>query len=833
MRVLILILSLFVTAPVWSVAETDEASGVTIDALLKREEVGHVIIHKEQGFAVFERVMARDTGQTPLPYMSSVQMGEALKKMYMVDLHGKRPPEPLFPQESKAGYFLAPGGKRSPDGRYLAVYRLKDGVLHPGVFDTRKRRAKFFEISDISSTPFLWLSDSEFAVQTFSGMRGSQWFVRAYRAYAAAQERGWRDGAVTASPPIGSGVYADRIDVETPVRRLVSVDIRSGAVTEILKGDIWADIPLSPDRERLAVLEKLETQALRESALGLVQSVQFSLVFRDRDGAALSRYRPAEGAQLRFSGWSAASDRALITERYYGENPRETHRVVRVDGQETLLQLPTGAEHPFWAGDVLVYLSAPAENDRQDWIAVDGSGTHKVLTEEFSDESARPAATSASSVFFLSEGDLWRIDLDGQRANLTEQYDTPFNVVQRSKDASIRDNIYLRSIRRKIRLDETSISDVVFETSRKGRSFIATFSDDGSINSFIKAPAKAVNVEAHADGSVIFLLRDLSAGAALAYKGMDAAEEVLLYEFNKHLAGLRTAREPVRLDHSGVDGARLHSWLYLPPDHDGSKAAQHPLIVIPYAGTTYSDTPPSTFRTASIWDAIPMSPTVMELFAARGYAVLLPSIPLSPYGQADDPMRKIPPAIMGAVDAALATGFVDKERLALSGHSYGGYSVLSTITQTDRFKAAIASAPVVDLTSNYNVLNPITRIAPFNPKGVAERARILWSETGQGRMVNPPWVDRERYIRNSPIHSVDRIDTPLLLIHSPQDTAVGFTQSEQLFTALLRLEKDALFVRYWGENHSIRQPQNQRDMWQRVFDFLEDNSVRPGPKAVH
>ncbi len=325
----------------------------------------------------------------------------------------------------------------------------------------------------------------------------------------------------------------------------------------------------------------------------------------------------------------------------------------------------------------------------------------------------------------------------------------------------------------------------------------------------------------------------MKTGAALAYAGPEVSSEITLFEYNKHLAGLRVAEKPVRLDHKGFGEEKLDSWLYLPPDHSANSSAQYPLVVIPYAGTVYSEKPPSTFRTANIWDALTMTPEVMELFVARGYAVLLPSVPLNTYGKADDPMQKIPPTIMRAVDAALATGLVDEERLALCGHSYGGYSVLSTIILTDRFSAAIASAPKVDLTSGYNVFNPVTRIGPFDPKGGTERAAINWAETGQGRMGSSPWADRERYIRNSPIYFADRIDTPLMLFHSPQDTAVGFTQSEQLFTALLRLEKDAIFVRYWGENHSIRQPQNQRDMWKRVFDFLEDNGVTPGPKRFH
>ena len=89
------------------------------------------------------------------------------------------------------------------------------------------------------------------------------------------------------------------------------------------------------------------------------------------------------------------------------------------------------------------------------------------------------------------------------------------------------------------------------------------------------------------------------------------------------------------------------------------------------------------------------------------------------------------------------------------------------------------------------------------------------------------------YIRNSPVFFADQVEDPVMLIHGDADSATLMTQAEEMFTALRREGKDALFVRYWGEEHTISQPQNQRDMWTRVFDFLEDNGVTPGPKSVH
>ena len=97
-------------------------------------------------------------------------------------------------------------------------------------------------------------------------------------------------------------------------------------------------------------------------------------------------------------------------------------------------------------------------------------------------------------------------------------------------------------------------------------------------------------------------------------------------------------------------------------------------------------------------------------------------------------------------------------------------------------------------------------------------------ESGQIRMGNPPWKDLGRYLRNSPIFSDERVQTPLLIIQGDLDF-VGIEQGEEFFTALYRQGKRAEFVRYWGEGHVIQQPDNVRDMWKRIFAWFEQNST--------
>jgi dipeptidyl aminopeptidase/acylaminoacyl peptidase len=124
------------------------------------------------------------------------------------------------------------------------------------------------------------------------------------------------------------------------------------------------------------------------------------------------------------------------------------------------------------------------------------------------------------------------------------------------------------------------------------------------------------------------------------------------------------------------------------------------------------------------------------------------------------------------------------------GHSYGGYSTLALIAQSSLFKAAVMRAGMGDLISGYGQLGPD-----------GTNGGIAWSESGQGRMGGSPWEFRERYLGNSPIFSLDRIKTPLLIIHGEQDVAVPVFLADQVFTGLRRLGRAVTYVRYAGEGH--------------------------------
>jgi dipeptidyl aminopeptidase/acylaminoacyl peptidase len=152
------------------------------------------------------------------------------------------------------------------------------------------------------------------------------------------------------------------------------------------------------------------------------------------------------------------------------------------------------------------------------------------------------------------------------------------------------------------------------------------------------------------------------------------------------------------------------------------------------------------------------------------------------------------------------------------GQSYGGYSTMGLVTQTNRFKAAISLAGLSNLVSIYSQIGARRRYADDAHEDLF---RLSISETGQTSMGSPPWQDLQRYIRNSPITHVHRVETPILIIQGDLDY-VPIQQGEEFFMSLLRQNKRARFARYWGEGHVFHSPANIKHMWEQIYVWLDE-----------
>ena len=250
-----------------------------------------------------------------------------------------------------------------------------------------------------------------------------------------------------------------------------------------------------------------------------------------------------------------------------------------------------------------------------------------------------------------------------------------------------------------------------------------------------------------------------------------------------------------RIEFTSLDGTPLQGALLLPSDYVEGK--RYPLVVWVYAGA-YSSQQLNVFGLIG-------NPFNMQVLSTRGYAVLTPDIPV----HVGTPVQDLMNAVMPAIDRVVALGIADSQRLAVMGHSNGGYSTLALLTRTSRFKAAVMSSGFGSLPSLYGYMTA-GGLAPWIP----------WLERVTGAIGAPPWEAPARYVDNSPIFHLDKVRTPLLMQVGGGDD--GFVPwNNEVFVGLRRLGRDVTYLRYDGEGHTLREVPNQMDYWIRVLAFLD------------
>jgi dipeptidyl aminopeptidase/acylaminoacyl peptidase len=259
------------------------------------------------------------------------------------------------------------------------------------------------------------------------------------------------------------------------------------------------------------------------------------------------------------------------------------------------------------------------------------------------------------------------------------------------------------------------------------------------------------------------------------------------------------------IDYTSAKGDKLQGALFLPANYQPGKS--YPTVVYIYEKlsqgmNTYTAPTANGFN--------------KSVYTSNGYAVLMPDIKY----KINDPGMSAVWCILPALQAAVATGVVDKDKVALHGHSWGGYQTAFMVTQTDAFKAAIAGAPLTDMISMYNLIY-------WNTGG----GNMSIFESSQGRFTSSPVDNVEAYIRNSPVFHAKNVKTPLMILHNDKDGAVDFTQGIEYFNQLRRLQKPVVMLQYKGENHGLRVPANMKDYTVRMREFFDHHLMgKPAPQ---
>ncbi|MDC1106681.1 prolyl oligopeptidase family serine peptidase [Prolixibacteraceae bacterium] len=251
------------------------------------------------------------------------------------------------------------------------------------------------------------------------------------------------------------------------------------------------------------------------------------------------------------------------------------------------------------------------------------------------------------------------------------------------------------------------------------------------------------------------------------------------------------------------------------------KGKKYPMMC--YFYELYSD------RLHEYWMPSPSRSTINKsLYPSNDYVLFIPDI----YYREGYPGQSAYDAIVsGAYAMCERYNFIDRHKMALQGQSWGGYQTAYLITQTNMFAAAMAGAPVSNMTSAYGGI-----------RWGSGLSREFQYEQTQSRIGGTLWDKPMQYIENSPIFYAPKVRTPLLIMHNDEDGAVPWYQGIEYFMALRRLRKPVWMLQYNGQPHNLSAEAwgDRIDLSRRMFQFFNHylkgepapNWMNEGIKAI-
>ena len=775
----------------------------SVDDMLMTEAFGRIETSPGGRWLVFERLVPFETAaRFDLDAMDVLR-----SRLYVVDLAHPAEARPLLAPEQRAGMIML---GFSPDGTRLAIGRLDGPRWTLGVVTLTSGAIRWFAVAPDTSEfrPTLaWVSNTQVVMLAQAGDT-PPWVLRRDTEDRAEVGRLWAQaqaGRVPTVTAIGSGRDSTVTPPAPPVR-LVRLDVTTGATRLLAQGD-FETLRLSPDRRHVALTEQAE-----------VIPVTTTAPIRQSDDLRRRRLRivdltdghiwsPCAACDLPFDPpvWSPRGDRLLFFARrdalawaagrpWVADPGSRQATPVALSGVRPEVIMRRGAYDAVglgWLGKRPLLFGRKATPDaRADWYALDASGA-TILTANV----AAPTATLAAGTapIMLASGAAWRLGARKARPLLAGMDGVAAFVTGAERPGR---------------------SATLLGWRQTGGGIVVDRPGGGTQRFAARADSAVRPVAASVRNGLVVNEIEANGVAHLAIVP-SSGPTLTVATINARLAGV-SARAPVPVRHRLPDGNTVTSWLYLP--EPGAATAKPPLIVIPYAGTVYGDTPPA------LWNpGVGRTYTNVPVLVGRGYAVLLPSMPAltaTDHGSFD-----VAGQVLSGVDAVIARGEADPTRLGLWGHSYGGYTGATIASETERFKAIIVSSGIYDLTSFQGTFAPTARRSPGYGLGILPWAG--WTETGQPGLGATPWSNPARYVANSPIYHADRITTPLLIMADDRDFT-PLQQGEQLFSALYRQGKDAELVSYWGENHVLMSPANVRDAYARAFAWFDRHFAGAG-----
>jgi dipeptidyl aminopeptidase/acylaminoacyl peptidase len=247
------------------------------------------------------------------------------------------------------------------------------------------------------------------------------------------------------------------------------------------------------------------------------------------------------------------------------------------------------------------------------------------------------------------------------------------------------------------------------------------------------------------------------------------------------------------------EGFNIQGWLVPPSNVEPGK--KYPMVVLIHGG-------PSGVTTSEWPASFGMSRAIIAALSARGYYVLLPN-PRGSYGQGEDFTRANVKDFGGGdlrdtlagVDAAIKKYPIDPARLGVTGWSYGGFMTMWIVTQTNRFRGAVAGAGIANWQSYYGQNLIDQWMIPFFGASVYDDPAI--------------------YEKSSPIHFIKNVKAPTLVIVGERDAECPSSQSYEFWHALKTLGVPTQLIVYSGEGHLFIKPEHQADRMDQTVAWFD------------
>lgn len=398
--------------------------------------------------------------------------------------------------------------------------------------------------------------------------------------------------------------------------------------------------------------------------------------------------------------------------------------------------------------------------------------------------------TSDSKYILLSDGwDIWKIQIHGKKwTNLTVngrnkkiRYQRPFKFDRDIEGIDFSEPVYFKMY------GEYTKKQGIGKIDKGKPGITPVLWDDAAYSRLYKAKNK---------DSFIYSKEDYKTFADRYFVNETFTNSKKITNANPQQIDYKWCSDVRIIDYISEYGDSLQGLLYLPADYDENKT--YPTIVYMYEKLSQNAYNYLTPRLAGIMNT--------SYYTSNGYAVFNPDI----IYKVNDPGISSVKCIMAGVKAAISTGIVNKDKIGIQGHSWGGYQTSFIITQTNLFKAAVAGAPLTNMLSMYSSI--------YWNSGSGNMAIF---ESSQGRFTGGYWDNLEAYTRNSPVYYAQNVQTPFVILHNDKDGAVDWNQGIEYYNTLRRLEKPVVMLEYKGENHGLKILENRKDYTIRMKEFFD------------